>query len=332
MKERIRFIIIRSFKFLLFVFIFFVTINNFFIGLLLFAFANIKLIRRSVFGRLPCKISKDISKGPFSHTYTRRLKLDLYYPSKKEAPFPLVIFAHGGGWITGFKRQPNNISWYRFLNSQGFAVASIEYRKASYAKIDDIISDYSQAIEFLRENASQLGLDSNKVILMGLSAGGHLALYYAARKSFLNSLSKSIKAVVAFYAPCDLSDLLSEEVTSFFARFALVTTVKTLPSRNSAICAHYSPITWVNSSMPPVFLVHGLRDSVVPAKSSIKMYVKLRKFNVKAVLRVHPKGDHGFEFVRGDAFTYKILDDLKQFLGHLVATTINNPFHSKNFP
>ncbi|AEH50750.1 alpha/beta hydrolase [Pseudothermotoga thermarum] len=314
MKERIKFAIIKSFKFLLFIIIFFVTTNNFFVGILLFLVANIKLIRRSIFGRLPYKVSKKASRGPFSYNYTSHLKLDLYYPTEGDAPFPVVVFAHGGGWITGFKRQPNNVSWYRFLNSQGFAVASLEYRKAFYAKIDNIISDYSQAVKFIQENAFKLKVNPEKIVLMGLSAGGHLALYYTARNSFLKNLSSSIKAVVAFYAPCDLTDLLSEEVTSFFARFALVTTMKTLPVRNSINCIHYSPITWVSDSMPPVFLAHGLKDTVVPPKSSIKMYKKLRSFKVKAVLKIHPKGDHGFEFVLKDGFTYKILDDLVSFL------------------
>ncbi len=320
MKGKLKFALIRLVKFLLFIFLFLLIINNFFIGLALFAIANVKLIRRSVFGRLPYKISRKVSKGPFGYVYSRNLKLDLYYPATGNGPFPIIVFAHGGGWITGFKRQPNNVSWYRFLNSLGFAVASVEYRKALYAKIEDIISDYSQAIKFMQENSSKLKIDSSKIILMGLSAGGHLALYYAARNSYINSLSNSIKAVVSFYAPCDLVDLLSDEVTSFFARFALITTIKTLPTRSPATYTHYSPITWANSSIPPVFLAHGLKDRVVPFKSSIKMYKKLRNLGVRTVLRLHPKGDHGFEFVFKDEFTLKILNELSRFLRQAIET------------
>ncbi|ABV33305.1 MULTISPECIES: alpha/beta hydrolase [Pseudothermotoga] len=304
--------IVRFLKIILLFAIFFTTFFNFALGLLLFLIANFNVIKKSIFGRLPVKIDKHCSKGPFSYVYKDSLKLDLYYPDR-QVPCPVVIFAHGGGWITGFKRQPNNLSWYKFLNHHGFAVASIDYRRRLSAKIDEIIDNYTEAVEFIHENAENLYLDPENIFLMGLSAGGHLSLYYACYESYKKGKISWLRGIVAFYPPTDLLDLWDYESTSIFARFSTIMTIKTLPSKHIDLYRLYSPTNWINEKQPPVFLAHGLRDTVVPVKSSIKFHMESKK-KAESTLRIHPFGDHGFEFTFKDNFTLKILDDLITFL------------------
>ncbi|RKX42056.1 MAG: alpha/beta hydrolase [Thermotogae bacterium] len=311
--------LIRTFKFLLLLAVPILIVWNWMIALALLLFVNGKSLIRVLFGRLPLSVPKSSSDGPYTHVYKidqLSYKLDVYYPSKGNPPFPAVVFAHGGGWLSGFRKQPNNISWYRFLNHYGFAVATVDYRYGYLYHINDILQDYEDSIEYIRKNAQKLKIGADKLLLMGLSAGGHLALYYATYHSYHNHIEKmrGIRGVVVWYAPSDLTDLWDWAVESLFARFSVVAVLKGLPSKNLEDYKLYSPITWVSKKMVPTFLVHGLSDGVVPAKSSIKTYKRLREEGVKAFLRLHPTGDHSFEFTMRDRYTIKILQDMIDFM------------------
>src|SRR6056297_594520 len=252
-----------------------------------------------------------------------KLKLDCWYPNERHEKYPVVFFAHGGGWISGIRNQPNNVSWSKYLASKGIAVVSIDYRYGIKNSIEDILEDYSNALEFVREKAKMLRIDTSKMALMGLSAGGHLSLlyatYYTSDKSSVNpeekkSRMKGIKAVVAFYAPSDLKDIFEKDNKSLFARFATRTTLKGLPDEGNDVYRYFSPIYWVSSCMPPVFLAHGKNDTVVPCRSSIKLAKKLKACAVDYRFYVHKKGDHAFEFVLKDFKTIKILESTVNFL------------------
>ena len=252
-----------------------------------------------------------------------KLKLDCWYPNERQEKYPVVFFAHGGGWISGIRNQPNNVSWSKYLASKGIAVVSIDYRYGINNSMEDILEDYSDALEFVREKAKMLRIDTSKMALMGLSAGGHLALlyatYYTSDKSSVNpeekkSRMKGIKAVVAFYAPSDLKDIFEKDNKSLFARFATRTTLKGLPRDSDDVYQYYSPIYWLSSNMPPVFLAHGKDDVVVPCNSSIKLARKLKSCCVDYKFYVHKKGNHAFEFVLKDFKTIRILEATSSFL------------------
>ncbi|MFP4461196.1 MAG: alpha/beta hydrolase fold domain-containing protein [Thermotogota bacterium] len=251
------------------------------------------------------------------------LKLDCWYPKERREQYPVVFFAHGGGWISGFRNQPNNVSWSKYLASKGLAVVSIDYRYGINNRMEDILEDYSDAMEYVREKAKMLRLDTSKMALMGLSAGGHLALlyasYYTSTKSEIgeeerDSRMNGIKAVVAFYAPSDLRDIFEKDNKSLFARFATRTTLKGLPDDSDDVYRYYSPMYWVNSAMPPVFLVHGKEDDVVPCNSSIKLARKLKACSIDYKFYVHKKGNHAFEFTLKDFKTISILESTINFL------------------
>lgn len=248
------------------------------------------------------------------------LKVDIWYPNQNKETYPLVVFAHGGGWISGFRNQPNNISWCRYLAANGFAAASIDYRYGIKNDMRDILSDYDHALSYLRNNAAELKLSPRKIILMGLSAGGHLSLLYSSYYSCKEDTDrlKGICGVVAYYSPSDLSDMLSPESRSLFARFATITTLKdktlrTLKKKkyktinNKTGTKYYSPINWISKRMVPVLLVHGKRDTVVPFSSSVKLAARLKENGISYKFLVHHKGDHCFEINARDLHTIKIL-------------------------
>ena len=181
---------------------------------------------------MPMEVDVDIEfKTLVYKKRNRDLKLDLYYPARMGDKNPLIYFAWGG-WISGFRNQPNNVSWCRFLASRGFMVASIDYRYGLTNSMEDILRDYGDGLQFLRDRAEELKIDRDNIILMGLSAGGHLSLLYAAYNSFLEleDRIKGIRAVVAYYAPSNLKDIFDKGNKSLFAKFGTARTLDGKPT------------------------------------------------------------------------------------------------------
>ncbi|MGJ8455519.1 alpha/beta hydrolase family protein [Pseudothermotoga sp. U03pept] len=290
-------------KYLLLVLTFFLVFTDFGLSLLIVSIVNIPLIRKAVFGRLVLdKVSKPWAKVE-TFEYMPKRHLDIFYPNT-ESFKGVILFAHGGGWISGYRRQPNNMSWYRFLVSQGFVVAAIDYSRGYISTIENLVEELTEAVRFMKRKFANLC--DVKLSLMGLSAGGHLALLTGLRNP------KLVDKIVAYYAPCDLMDIWESE--SIFARFSVMATIKRLPIKSKELYEKYSPINHVSSLCPKVLLVHGMKDSVVPYAASAKMFVKLKQSKCTVKLLLHPKGDHGFEFVLKDKKTIEILQRTVDFL------------------
>src|SRR5271163_4692110 len=149
----------------------------------------------------------NLEYGP--HNAHRRNSLDLYLPSDRQPPYPLVIYIHGGAWKIGDKTDLPDISG---LRKSGFAVASINYRLLPEAVFPAQIEDCKSAISWLRANAHAYDLDPEHFAVWGYSAGGHLAALvgttgdtatpsWAAEK---NGVSNKVSAVCVWSGPSDL--------------------------------------------------------------------------------------------------------------------------------
>ncbi|MEN6516372.1 MAG: alpha/beta hydrolase [Fervidobacterium sp.] len=296
-------------KIILYIFSLIIAVFNFAVFLIIFVLINIPLIRKSVFGKLALDPRKKTWERVESNEYADKKKLDIFFPNleqlRLESPKGVVLFAHGGGWISGYRRQPNNVSWYRYLVGKGFIVATIDYSRGYKAGIEKLIDELLEAVEYLSKRLEALGIDK-QISLIGLSAGAHLALLSASR------IPDKIKCVVSYYAPCDLMDIW--KTPSLFARFSAITTLKRLPGRSKEIYEKYSPINNVSPDFPPTLLVHGLKDQMVSYTSAVKMFKALSQVGVKVKLLLHPYGDHGFEFVLKDNYAVRILEKTADFL------------------
>lgn len=104
------------------------------------------------------------------------------------------------------------------------------------------------------------------------------------------------------------------ESPSLFARFASATTLKRLPRKSKEVYEKYSPVNNIPDNFPKTLLVHGLRDTVVPYVSSVKMFKKLREKKIPSKLLLHPYGSHGFEFVLRDEKTLDMIEKTAMFL------------------
>lgn len=101
-------------------------------------------------------------------------KLD-FYAAEGGKPAPLIIFVHGGGWRRGDKGNAGSAAKIEHFTGEGYAVASLNYRLVPDARVEDQAQDVADGIAWLVHNATKLGIDSSRIVLMGHSAGAHLS-------------------------------------------------------------------------------------------------------------------------------------------------------------
>ena len=176
------------------------------------------------------------------------LALDVFIPAG-DGPFPAVIIVHGGGFTGGDRRHA--VAPLREALSDGdFVWFSIDYRLAPAHKPSDASDDVDAAVAFVRRHARQFKVDPSRIALLGESAGGYLVLMAASRLG-----AGQIKAVAAVGGPAQLWALAPEIVAHVETVFGI---------EGEAALRAVSPISHVNTSMPPVLLLHGAGDSHVP--------------------------------------------------------------------
>ena len=230
------------------------------------------------------------------------LKLDLHYPAapKAGARFPLVLFTHGGGWVTGNKTIERGVRLMglKALNAQGFCVASVDYRlctKEGNITVRDCVTDAKDALRFLAKNAAQFSLDAERVFTWGDSAGGHLAqmLLLSPPESFpgdptLAEAKYHLIAGVSWYGPCDFEKI--ELFTppggkSVGDRFA-TRIIKTGADETTKLAAYreVSPVTYLRADSPPLLMMQGDKDPTIPVHHA--RYMKERGDAIKAPVEV----------------------------------------------
>ena len=141
--------------------------------------------------------------------------LDVFYPEDGEGPYPLVIVFHGGAFAAGHKRT-HYIKSMCLPVTQGYAVATVEYRLLQEAKWPAQLIDGKAAIRYLRANAEKLNLDPDRFAVWGNSAGGTVTqlLAVTADEEDMDDLNVGVKAsskidcAIAWYT---ISELCSAE-------------------------------------------------------------------------------------------------------------------------
>ena len=131
------------------------------------------------------------------------LKLDAHIPEGK-GPFPAIILVHGGGWTAGHKTVNFVQALFPVLDQTGMAWFTIDYRLAPKHPYPAARVDVESAVQWVKANAKQYKVDPNKIALMGESAGGHLVNLVGVKNDV------GVAAVVCFYGPIDMEDLLEE--------------------------------------------------------------------------------------------------------------------------
>ena len=220
-------------------------------------------------------------------------KLDIYFPNKTGKPSPLIINIHGGGWNKGVKESQTGFNTFF---KAGFAVANIEYRLSQQAPAPAAIEDTRCALIYLIKNATRLNIDVNKIVIMGGSSGGHLALMggllgndHRFDKNCSGVENIKVAAIIDKYGITDVWDwaygprLTSKSAVQFLGDKA----------KNEQFARSVSPISYVTKNSPPVFIVHGNADPTVPYQQSVDLYQKLLNAGVKTEFITVEGGLHG---------------------------------------
>lgn len=219
-------------------------------------------------------------------------KMDLYLPSKDKGLSPAIINIHGGGWSGGTKDTQSGFSTYF---KAGFAVANIAYRLSGQATAPAAIEDTRCALIYLIKNAKALNIDVNKIVIMGGSAGGHLALMggLLANDSRFDTNCLGVKnikvaAIIDKYGIVDVGD-------KRYGKFRSGSEKKWLGEKvgDQAFIESASPIYQVKKDSPPVFIVHGDADPTVPIQQSLDLKKKLDELGVRNEFMTVPGGLHG---------------------------------------
>ncbi len=265
---------------------FFMAIINFFLGL--FGLGEIGGQEYN------CQTFLDMSYG----THERQV-VDLCIPDGASGDLGLVLFIHGGAWIAGDKESYEGGMNYG-ASELGIATAAVNYRYISDSTdIHDILNDIDAALAKIREKGTEAGVNINRVLLTGDSAGGHLSLLYAyARK---RTAPITPVAVISNSGPTDLyddnfyhnnalgdldvmCDLMSKACGERF----------TYEEKESAKQALYSvsPVYYVSAECVPTVINHGNADSIVPFSNALTLDALLTEHGVEHVLNVYDGADH----------------------------------------
>jgi acetyl esterase/lipase len=220
-------------------------------------------------------------------------KMDIYLPPKAEKPTAIVINIHGGGWNKGVKESQTGFS--AFFKA-GFAVANIEYRLTGQAKAPAAVEDTRCALIYLIKNAKALNIDADKIVIMGGSAGGHLALMGGLlgndHRFDTNCTGVEDIKVAAIIDKYGITDVwawaygikpTSKSAVSWLGEKA----------KDEAFAKTVSPMTYVDKNSPPTFIVHGNADPTVPYQHSVDLHKKLLELGVKTEFITVEGGLHG---------------------------------------
>jgi acetyl esterase/lipase len=240
-----------------------------------------------------CKVLRDLSYGPHD-----RNKLDLYVP-KSDAPLPLVIWVHGGGWEGGSK---NGGGPSLDLLRKGYAVASINYRLSWQDRFPAQIQDCKAAVRWLRANAKEYNLDADHFGAWGASAGGHLVALLGTTpdECFLDGDGKPhcsalVQAVCDWFGPTDFLHWGSYTIDDPIARrpSAISRLLGGVVPDKMELAKKASPVCYVGKSSAPFLIAHGDKDPVVPLQQSEDLNEALKKAGVESSLRVIKGNGHG---------------------------------------
>src|SRR5262245_59158467 len=244
----------------------------------------------------------------------RPLKLHILRPKSapKEA-MPVVVWIHGGGWMGGNK--DSGIGRLARFAERGYFCASVEYRLSSEAIFPAQIEDSKCAIRFLRARAKEYNLDPERIGVWGASAGGHLValLGTAANVKELEGKggwpdhSSRVQAVCDYFGPADFLKWADK------SHPAVIKLLGGEVKDKKELAALASPVTHISKDVPPIFILHGDADKVVPLDQSEALLAALKKGGADATLHVVKGAGHGF----GGAEIDKLVDDF--FDKHLKA-------------
>ena len=226
------------------------------------------------------------------------LKLDLYRP---KTPRPLlIVYVHGGAWQGGSKTEfPLG-----GLVAEGFAAASIDYRVSKQAPFPAQAHDIKAAIRYLRAQQAQLGINAQRIVIAGASAGGHLAAIVGVtngNKELEGTVgdhldqSSDVQGIISLFGASNLQTILGQSTEKGLKMRApaLQLLLGGSPSEKPDLAKLASPVTHIDAHDPPLLLIHGDADPQMPPEQSKELSAAYEKAGLTVKLILIPGAVHG---------------------------------------
>ncbi|EPT9251757.1 alpha/beta hydrolase fold domain-containing protein [Vibrio alginolyticus] len=255
-------------------------------------------------------VEKDIL---FKTVGEREIKLDLYTPSvESNTQYPLLVWVHGGAWKRGSKDaipEKNPLLLQSVLN-EGYALASVDYRLSGEAIFPQPVQDINDALNYLYDNAEKLGIKADNVVIMGRSAGGHLAGFIGATNSAYNQVDfyeppkYKVSAVVSFFGPTDLLELSNKGGKKTSKKSSVSRFLGDIPK----LAKKASTTSYVNENTPPYIQLHGTLDKRVPLSQSEILKAKLDEHGVTNQLFIEEGVGHSAPVFDTEKYVTHVLD------------------------
>ncbi|HEX3841140.1 MAG TPA: alpha/beta hydrolase [Acidimicrobiales bacterium] len=233
-----------------------------------------------------------------------RHRLDILQPrGGPPQPGPVLVYIHGGAWVIGDKRQ-QGIPMMHELIQRGWVCVAINYRLSPKATWPDHIVDCKRAVAWVRAHIAEYGGDPSFIAVSGGSAGGHLSALVALTpddpdwQPGFEDADTSVDACIPYYGVYDMTgdpeqsgaygpgllELLEEKV------------MKLPIEGNRPVFEQASPTCRVTSSAPPMFVFHGVNDTLVPLEVARRFVQRLREVSGSPVGYVElPRTQHAFD-------------------------------------
>ena len=237
------------------------------------------------------------------------LTLDVFTPSQKNGAG--VIFLVSGGWASSYD-DPTMVHVavenYETYLRRGYTVFAVVHGSMPRFNVPDIILDVQRAVRFIRHNAAEFGVDPNRLGVLGSSSGGHLALMIATQggpgpasaTDPVDHESSAVQAVAVFFPPTDFLNWGAPGVDGvgrgpLSPLFAAFGSLSDTDLGRQIVGKMISPIYYVTPKLPPVLIVHGDADVVVPLQQSESFAAKAKEVGAPMVKIIVRKGKgHGW--------------------------------------
>lgn len=240
----------------------------------------------------------------YSELEGHRLKLDVYEPLDRPRPGerrPAILQIHGGAWVLGSKDE-QGVPLLNHLAANGWVGFNVEYRLSPRAKFPMHLVDCKAALAWVREHADDYGVDPGFVAVTGGSAGGHLTALMALTQGDprfqpgFESADTTVQAAVPFYGVYDLLDREQDQLDTFL-RFMEELVMGSHPEADPEGWASYSPMDRIEGAdPPPMFVLHGDRDVLVPVAGARRFVAALRRASRNPVAYAELHGaQHAFD-------------------------------------
>jgi acetyl esterase/lipase len=213
-------------------------------------------------------LQPDIAYGP-----DPRHKLDLYLPDKPRADGKAVIFFYGGSWDSGSKSDYLFVA--QALTASGYTVVIPDYRIYPEVRFPAFVEDGAQAVRWTSDRVG-----SNKLFVMGHSAGAHIALLLMTNTPYLQQAGvdrMKLRGVIGLSGPYDFLPLTSAKLIDIFG---------------SANNPDMEAITFAKAPLPPALLIHGTADDTVYPRNSEHLAAAWRKAGAPVELKLYPGVGH----------------------------------------